>query len=491
MTRNDESQNRATLARIARRVMLEKGFLPDFTSLALAQAAAAAPVLPQAGGNVRDLRGLLWCSVDNDDSRDLDQLTVAESLPGGATRVMVAIADVSATVPRPSAVNDHAEHNTTSVYTVAQVFPMLPERFSTDLTSLNFNEDRAAMIVDMQFSADGQLQESSVYQAIVHNHAKLAYNSVAAWLEGPGDMPREIAAVPELAGTIQLQDQIAQKLKARRQSFGALDFQTIETRPLFVGNWLKDLTTEEHNRANDIIAEFMVAANGVVAQFLTSHQMPTIQRVVRTPKKWERIVEIAAEKHFPLPPMPDAKSLREFLAFAKKKDPVGFPDLSLSVIKSLGSGEYVLQRAGQESEGHFALAVQDYTHFTAPNRRYPDMITHRMLKAVMSGGNMPYTEDELAELARQCSVMESAAKKVERQVGKSAAAMLLQNRIGQQFNAIVTGASSKGTWVRLLDPAIEGKLTRGYERLDVGHRLRVQLAHTDIEHGFIDFRRIY
>jgi exoribonuclease-2 len=341
----------------------------------------------------------------------------------------------------------------------------------------------------MVFTGDGSLQSSDLYQAMVRNRAKLAYNSVAAWLEGNGPMPPAIGTVSGLDENLRLQDQVARKLKALRHLHGALDLETIEARPVFDGDELKDLKADKENRAKDIIEDFMIAANGVTARYLASKKFPSLRRVVRTPKRWDRIVELAAERGSTLPGEPDAKALEQFLVTAKAADPLRFPDLSLSVIKLLGAGEYVVELPGDSAAGHFGLAVKDYAHSTAPNRRYPDLITQRLLKAAVAGRSLPYQNDELAALAQHCTEAEDAAKKVERQVTKSAAAMLLESRIGEQFDAIVTGASDKGTWVRLLQPPIEGRLESGFEGLDVGHRLRVQLVRTDVERGYIDFKR--
>ena len=489
MCRIATSDNTALSCRtIARRVMLEKGLVPDFPSQALAELAGIHGPATRTEELTRDLRNLLWCSIDNDDSRDLDQLTVAEAMPAGGVKILVAIADVDAVVKKRSALDDHARQNTTSVYTVAETFPMLPEKLSTDFTSLNFESDRLAVVIEMVFAADGSLQGSDLYGAMVCNRAKLAYNSVAAWLEGNGPMPQEIGAVIGLDENLRLQDRVAQKLKAVRHAHGALDLETIEAHPVFEGDELKGLESDPQNRANDLIADFMIAANGIAARYLAAKKFPSLRRVVRTPKRWDRILELAAERGSTLPKEPDSKALEQFLVSAKAADPVRFPDLSLSVIKLLGAGEYVLQLPGDGAVGHFGLAVKDYAHSTAPNRRYPDLITQRLLKAAMAGGSLPYGNDELEALAKHCTEEEDAARKVERQVRKSAAAMLLESRIGEQFDAIVTGASDKGTWVRILHPAIEGRLESGFEGVDVGHRLRVQLIRTDVERGYIDFK---
>ena len=490
MTNTDDVQHRTILQEIAHRVMLERGLFPDFPRQALAELDRINGPAPQTEASMHDLRDLLWCSIDNDDSLDLDQLTVAEAMPAGAVKILVAIADVDAIVKKRSAIDGHAQQNTTSVYTVAETFPMLPEKLSNDITSLNYNSDRLAVVIEMVFATDGSLQSSDIYRALVRNHAKLAYNSVAAWLDGTGPMPQGIDTVNGLAENLRLQDHVAQTLKAARYTHGALLLETIEARPVFVGEELKDLQTDQENRAKDLIADFMIAANGVTARYLASKKFPSLQRIVRTPKRWDRIVELAAEHGTMLPEVPDSKALEQFLASAKTADPLRFPDLSLSVIKLLGAGEYAVLLPGDNATGHFGLAVKDYSHSTAPNRRYPDLITQRLLKAAIAGGSSPYDNDELDELAEHCTEEENAAKKVERQVGKSAAAMLLESRIGEQFDAIVTGATDHGTWVRILNPPIEGKLERGFEGMDVGQKLRVQLMSTDVERGFIDFNKV-
>jgi exoribonuclease-2 len=490
MTNTDDRQHRSILQRIARRVMMERGLLPDFSVQAIAELNGIHEAVTNVEESTRDFRKLAWCSIDNDDSRDLDQLTVAEAMPDGAVKILVAIADVEAVVKKQSALDDHAEHNTTSVYTAAQIFPMLPEKLSTDLTSLNYESDRLAIVIEMVIAGDGSLQSSDIYRATVRNRAKLAYNSLAGWLEGSGPMPQAIGTVNGLDENLRLQDRTARKLKSLRHEHGALDLETIEARPVFDGDEIKDLEAEKRNCAKDIIEDFMITANGVTARYLAAKKLPSLRRVVRTPKRWDRIVELALEQGFTLPKEPDSKALDEFLISAKSADPLRFPDLSLSVIKLLGAGEYVVELPGGSSAGHFGLAVKDYSHSTAPNRRYPDLITQRLLKTAMAEGSMPYTTDELEALAKHCTEMEDAAKKVERQVEKSAAAMVLESKINQRFDAIVTGASAKGTWVRLLHPPIEGRLVSGFEGLDVGHRLCVQLLHTDVERGFIDFQKV-
>ncbi len=489
MNANDK-QHRSTLQSIAHQAMLDRGLLPDFSAEALAELGRLQLPAATDGGPVPDLRNLLWASIDNDDSRDLDQLTVAEAGPGDNIKIMVAIADVESFVKNGSAIDRHARHNTTSVYTAAEIFPMLPEKLSTDVTSMNFNEDRLAIVVEMMVGDDGSLQDSNIYRAWVRNHAKLAYNSVAVWLEQTGVIPQAIVAVKGLAENLRMQDRVAQSMKKFREIHGALRLETIEAKPVFDGDQLRALAIQEKNRAKEIIEDFMIAANGVVARYLSSSKFPSICRVVRTPKRWSRIVEIAEERKFRLPDIPDSKTLEEFLVKEKAADPLRFPDLSLAVIKLLGSGEYIAELPEGNAPGHFGLAVEDYVHSTAPNRRYPDLVTQRLLKAALEGKPVPYSKDKLDDLAAHCTEAEDAAKKVERQVGKSAAALLLESRIGEQFDSIVTGAAAKGTWVRLLTMPVEGKLVSGFEGIDVGDRIRVQLTSVDIQRGFIDFRKI-
>jgi exoribonuclease-2 len=488
--------HRSILQGIARRAMLERGLLPDFSTEALAelaglQARTGTLTVPADGPHgIRDMRSLLWASIDNDDSRDLDQLTVAEAMDAGKVRIMVAIADVDSFVKKASAIDEHARHNTTSVYTAAEIFPMLPEKVSTDLTSLNFDQDRLSIVVEMTVSADGSLQESLIYRAWVCNHAKLAYNSVAAWLENKGAIPESIVAIKGLAENLELQDRVAQSMKKLRHVHGALSLETIEAKPVFDGNQIRALDIEEKNRAKEIIENFMIAANAVTARFLSASKFPSIRRVVRVPKRWDRIVEIAAEHKFMLPEEPDSRALEEFLISEKEAQPIRFPDLSLAVIKLLGSGEYIAELPDGDASGHFGLAVKDYSHSTAPNRRYPDLLTQRLLKAAMEGKPAPYNKEDLDLLAAHCTEAEDAATKVERQVEKSAAALLLESRIGERFDSIVTGASEKGTWVRLLHIPVEGKLVDGFEGLDVGERARVQLIDTNVERGYIDFKTV-
>ena len=484
-----KEQQRALLLRVARQAMIDNGLEPDISPAALADADRVPALDNGQGGDIRDLRRLLWCSIDNDDSRDLDQLTVAQGIAGDTIKMLVAVADVSAVVLPGSPIDAHARANTTSVYTPPRNFPMLPDRLSTDLTSLVQGEDRMAMVVEMVVDGQGTTQASSVYPALVHNQAKLAYSSVGPWLEGEGPMPDAIGAVRGLEDNLRLQDRVAQLLKDRRQENGALELETIEPRAQFDGDTVTGLVTEKRNRAKELIENFMIAANGASAQYLEERRFPVMRRVVRTPERWPRIVEIAAAHGEQLPGEPDPRTLDKFLVKQQAADPLRFPDLSLSVIKLLGRGEYVASFPGEPLTGHFGLAVTEYTHSTAPNRRYPDLITQRMLKAAVAKGKVPYGRPELETLATECTTKEDGAQKVERLMRKATAAVLLADRIGQVFDGIVTGASVKGTWVRIFDPPVEGRVEQGAAGLDVGDRVTVKLLHTNPERGFIDFAK--
>ncbi len=468
--------------------MRDRGLLPDYSGAVRREVEAFGG--PASDAAARDLRHLPWCSIDNDDSRDLDQVSVAEPLDGGRTRLLVGIADVDALVPQGSAIDAHARQNTTSVYTAAKVYAMLPERLSWDLTSLVADEDRLAVVFEMVVETDGELAGADVYRATVHNRAKLAYDAVAAWLEGQSEPPAELAAIPDLEANLRLQDRVAQALRATRHREGALDLETIEPRAVFRDGELAGLEEQPRNRARELIEDLMVAANGVSARFLDGKRFPSLRRVLRSPERWPRIVEVAADHGGALPESPDAGALAAFLARARRRDPLRFPDLSLTIVKLMGRGEYAVDLPGQAPAGHFGLAVRDYTHSTAPNRRYPDVVTQRLLKASLAGEGVPYTTGELRELARHCTEQEDDANKIERLVRKAAAALLLEDHVGQRFDAIVTGASEKGTWVRIFEPPVEGKLMHGVEGLDVGDRLRVKLLGTDVERGYIDFGRI-
>jgi exoribonuclease II len=481
--------DRARLRQIAIRAMRERGLDPAFPPGALAEVAALGGAPQTTEEPTRDLRTLLWCSIDNDDSRDLDQLSVAEALADGVVRILVAVADVDAAVPKGSAVDGHAAVNTTSVYTPAAIFPMLPEKLSTDLTSLADQQDRLSIVIDFAVNPGGEITSSDVYGAMVRNHAKLAYNAVGAWLAGGESLPPAAAAVRGMDQQLRTQDVVAQALRRRRQEHGALSFEIVEAQAVFDGESLHEMRAQEPNRAKQLIEDFMVASNGVIARFLDSRGFPSLRRVVKSPERWDRIRALAAGLGDALPADADSAALNAFLIRRKQAAPDTFPDLSLSLIKLLGSGEYVVDPPGAEPPGHFGLAVRDYTHSTAPNRRYPDLITQRLVKASLAKHPAPYTIAELERLAAQCTRQEDAANKVERQVRKSAAALLVSSRVGERFDAIVTGASPKGTFVRVSAPPIEGKLVQGERGLDVGDRVAVELSNVDVERGFIDFFR--
>jgi exoribonuclease-2 len=482
--------HRSDLCVIARQAMLDRGLSPDFEPAALQQLQGIRGPAVAGDATIRDMTDLLWASIDNDDSLDLDQLSVAEELSGGRVKVCVAVADVDALVTKGTPIDRHAEHNTTSVYTGAEIFPMLPVRLSTDLTSLNAGADRLALVMETTVAASGELVGSAIYRARVRNRSKLAYDSVAAWLEGRAPMPPAMAAVPGVDAQIRLQDRVAQALRLQRHQHGVLDLETIEARPVFDGEAVTDLRVERPNRAKQLIEDFMIAANGVTARFLSQAGVPALRRVVRSPERWARIVAVAAEHGATLPATPDARALQDFLVRQRQTDSLHFPDLSLVIVKLLGPGEYVVEQPGDQPIGHFGLAVRDYTHSTAPNRRYPDLVTHRLLKAVLARRSSPYAVDELEALAKHCTELEDAANRVERQVRKSAAALLLEHRLGEQFDGVITGVSDKGIWVRVFRPPVEGKVIHGFGSLDVGQKVRVELLATDVERGFIDFKRV-
>ncbi|HUX27141.1 MAG TPA: RNB domain-containing ribonuclease [Terracidiphilus sp.] len=476
------------LVAAAHAAMIEHGFQPDFppgteTELAAIQARPRLPVVPDA----RDLRGLLWSSIDNDTSKDLDQIEWAEQLPDGRIRVLIGVADVDVRVAEGTVIDRHARSETTSVYTGVKVFPMLPAELSEGITSLNEEEDRAALVIEFAVDQAGAVTEGKACRALVRNRAQLAYNSVGAWLEGSGPAPAKVGASANLAAQLKLQDAAAQRMLGSRFQHGALDLETIETRPVMLAEEVVEIARLQKNRATALIEEFMVAANGVIAKTFDQSGVASIRRVVRTPKRWGRIVEVAAGLGDTLPAEPDSKALNDFLLMQKQKDPDHFPDLSLAVVKLMGPGEYVLVEPNEVSPGHFGLAVQDYTHSTAPNRRFPDVVTQRLLKALLSRAPQPYSTGDLNAIATRCTQMEDAARKVEREMQKRIAAVVLHPRIGQSFRAIVTGVNQYGTFVRTLDPHVEGMLVHGAKGLDVGDRVKVTLVSTDPERGFIDF----
>jgi VacB/RNase II family 3'-5' exoribonuclease len=475
------------LQAIARQVMQAEGFEPDFPPEVQKQLADIRAHPPQLAPSdkVRDLRNLLWSSIDNDTSKDLDQIEVAERLPNGDVKVMIGIADVDSFVGKDSPIDRHAERETTSVYTGVTIFPMLPNELSTGASSLLPDVDRPAVVTEFVVNASGALSFSNVYRAIVRNKAQLTYNAVGAWLEGPAPAPPKVAASSDLQAQLKLQDQVAQALRKLRFEHGALNLETNEVIPLLLDQQVTGIAKVEKNRATDLIEDFMIAANGVVARLL--EKVSSLRRIVRTPEHWDGIVRLAAAQGEKLPTAPDSKALNNFLIKRKAADPDHFADLSLAVIKLVGPGEYVLERPGDSPEGHFGLAVQDYTHSTAPNRRFPDVVTQRLIKAQLDGKPGPYTDNDLAAIALNCTQKGDAARKVERAMSKRLSAMAMSHRVGETFDAMVTGTTPKGTFVRVMQPHMEGLLAQGAQGLHVGDKLRAKLVRTDVQHGFIDF----
>lgn len=474
----------------AKEIMRQRGFDPDFPSSVQAQLAELRIQPPQiaAAKDIRDLRDLLWSSIDNDTSRDLDQIEVAERLPNGDVRILVGIADVDAFVAKQSPIDQHAARETTTVYAGVRNFPMLPEELSTGKTSLLENQDCLSVVIEFVVEATGSVSSSQVYRALVRNHAQLQYNSVGAWLEGATGAPAKVAASKDLQTQLHLQDEAAQKLRNQRFANGALSLQTDELYPQIVDDQVVSMQAQQKNHATELIEDFMIATNGVVARFLEG--VSSLRRIVKQPRRWDRIVALAAQYDVKLPGDPDSKALNDFLLKRKAADPDHFADLSLAVIKLIGPGEYVLERPGDPAPGHFGLAVQDYTHSTAPNRRFPDIVTQRLIKAVLAGQPNPYSDEELETIAANCTAKEDAARKVERDISKRMAALAMQKRIGDTFDAIVTGVTPHGTFVRVLQPRLDGLLAQGSLGVDVGDKLRVRLIRTDVQRGYLDFARI-
>jgi exoribonuclease-2 len=486
---NPSNVSHFDLQAAARQTMLKYGFEPEFPAgieQQLAQLTAHPPAIV-AGGYVRDLRDLPWSSIDNDTSRDLDQIEVVQRMPGGMARVMIGIADVDAFVAKDSPIDQYAAKETTTVYTGVRNFSMLPEQLSTGASSLLEGSDKLSIVIEAVVSASGQVQSGDVYRAVTRNKAQLTYDAVGAWLEGKAAAPEKVAASAELQMQLRLQNEIATLLRAERYRHGALNIETTEVRPIVFNTQVVDIVKQQKNQATELIEDFMIVANGVVARLFEDRKLSSIRRVVKTPERWSRIVELAAELGEKLPQEADSKALNEFLVKRKAADPDHFADLSLSVIKLMGPGEYVLERPGDPEQGHFGLAVQDYTHSTAPNRRFADLVTQRLVKAVLDRRTAPYSDDELEAIATNCTTREDAARKVERAMSKRIAAVAMSNRIGQTFNAIVTGVNAHGTFVRVLEPHVEGLLNCGKTGVDVGDRLRVKLVSTDVERGYIDF----
>jgi VacB/RNase II family 3'-5' exoribonuclease len=474
--------------RQARAEMIHEGFQPDFpppVTLEVNSFHAATGL----DGAARDLRDLLWSSIDNTESRDLDQIEWAEATPEGHIRVRVGVADVDAVVAATSATDAHARANATSVYSGGPVFPMLPERLSTDLTSLGPDADRRAVVTEYVVAADGRVVASEVYKAMVRNKAQLNYDHVGKWLQSQPSASTAPFKVAGLGEQLLLQHEASRRLKALRKEHGALVLDREESAPVVVNNTVQSFAITRDNPARDLIESFMVAANVAMAEFLRARHCLCLRRVVRTPKRWDRIQALAAPLGVKLPDAPDARALNDFLAQRRQADPDHFEELALGVLKSLGPGIYEVERPGAEHEGHFALAVDDYTHSTAPNRRYADLAMQRLLKACLTGSPAPFSEKTLSDLAAHCTERESAARHVERFMKKVAAAIMLAPQVGHAFDAIVTGVSEKGTFARLLTVPAEGRIMRGERGLDVGDRIRARLAGVDAGKGFIDLER--
>lgn len=475
----------------ARLSMIDHGFHPDLSQAAKQEVETIEehPLAVDSVPGARDLRDLPWSSIDNDTSRDLDQIEVATEMHDSRVRIRIAIADVDAFVAAGSAIDRHAAEQTTTVYAGVHNFSMLPEKLSTGLTSLLEDQDRLCVVYEFVVDAQGCVISSAIYRAAVRNRAQLAYPSVGAWLATGKNPPAKVAAADEIKDQLPLQHRVAQLLRVQRYRRGALNLETIETHPLMSNGQPVEIENQLRSLATDLIEDFMIAANEVVATTLDTAGFSSIRRVVKTPKRWDRIVEVAAEYGTKLPDTPDAKALHDFLCERRRADVDRFPDLSLTIVKLLGSGEYVLERSGETGEGHFGLAVQDYTHSTAPNRRYADLVTQRLVKALLARQKAPYSDGDLAAIAQQCTKQEDAARKVEREMRKRIAAVVMRSRIGQTFTAIVTGVNEHGTFVRTKAPHVEGMLVRGAKGVDVGDKIQATLVHTDPEHGYIDFAR--
>lgn len=484
-------KKKVDLAVLSRRAMEQEDFRTGFGLDIIEEARAAKRAGLPHRKNIEDLSNLYWTSIDNTESKDLDQLEFSEPLGEGRSRLMVAIADVDSFVPHASASDDRAAHNTTSVYTGIVVYPMLYEEFSENLTSLIEGERRLAIVADLVIARDGVVESAHFKQAIVRNHFKLAYSQVGKWFTGDAANPSKKGTTEALEDQLELQVRQAGALEGLRFRSGALNLETIEARPVTDKGRVIDLVVTEQNPARELIENFMIAVNCSMTKFLFSKGIVCIRRVVRVPKRWPRIVEVAEQFGEKLPEKPDNKALSQFLEQQRALDPERFPDLSLTIVKLLGRGEYTVVRPGEESaSGHFGLGLHDYAHSTAPNRRYADLIMQRQLKAVLNSRPQPYSEDDLRILAGRCSERESASNRVERYMRKAAAAVLLSDNIGEDFEAIVTGVKGDGTYIRLVKPAAEGRIVQNERGLDVGDKVFVRLLSTDPEKGFIDFKRI-
>ncbi len=507
------------LAQAALDAMHEAGFKPEFgegVAEQLAEIEARYANLKPAQ-NVEDLRALGWSSIDNDTSRDLDQIEVAERVDGGI-KMRVAIGDVSAAVEKGSPIDKHAQAQTQTIYTAVKNFPMLPLELSTGLTSLNENADRLAVMMTYTVAPDGALSDEGVSLALVRNRAQLAYSRVGPWLEKTvagmvdndgmslrSDSAREysklanqqgselaVDSLPEnwLVEQLKLQDEATQALHDARVKKGALEFHKSEADPVVVDGRVIDVTEAVQNRAMNLIEDVMVAANGVMARALRKGGRSGLQRVVVVPKRWDRIVALAKEHGYELPANPDSEALNNVLTQVRAKDPDHYPDVAVAVIKLMGPGEYMLMRPDDDPTGHFGLAARDYTHSTAPNRRFPDLVTQRVLHAMMTNAEPPYSDGDLSAIAAHCNEADKALRKIERDMQKRVAAVAMASRVGEVFPGVVTGATDKGVYVRVIRPPFEGRVIHNEEGLDVGDKVNVKLIHTDPARAFIDFAKV-
>ena len=484
----DLNQSEA-LRNAAEAAMRAQGFEPEFSAAVIQEVRALdEPADNPQPTDVRDMRAALWSSIDNRESRDLDQIEVAERV-GDSIRVSIGVADVDSLVPVGSPADEHAANNTTSVYTGVVTFPMLPERLSTNLSSLNEGEDRLAVVVQFDVDPNGGIGETRIFRALVNNKAKLAYDPIGDWLARKTPPPAAIAKSPQLEQQLRLQEEAAQRLRHAREVAGALDFESVEATPVVAHGKVVDLAITRRGPARDLIEDFMVAANRSVAKYLLDHGTASLRRVVREPKRWDRIVALAAEVGEKLPDKPDNVALSEFLARRRAADPEHYADLSLNIVKLLGPGVYVYERrlGDRRDMGHFGLGVAEYVHSTAPNRRFADLVTQRLLRAVTLGDPCPYTDDEMFAIAARCTERGEAARKVERTMRKIAGATMLAERVGDSFAAVVTASSPKGVYARVISPPVEGRILRGGEGLDVGDTVKVVLLSVDPKRGYIDF----
>jgi exoribonuclease R len=505
------------LAHAAVEELHEAGFKPEFGRDVQEQVSEIERDIAHWGDakSAADLRGLGWSSIDNDTSKDLDQIEVAERVPTGI-RLHIAIGDVAAAVEKGSPIDEHAQNQTQTIYTAVKNFPMLPLELSAGLTSLNENEDRLAILMSFTVASNGELLDETVSRSWVRNRAQLAYSRVGPWLDAGGNDPKNVVNLRSdsarehdsdeaastrmdgdrnlradwLAEQLKLQDEATEALHRTRIAAGALDFHKAEAEPVLMDGHIASVHEVTQNRAMHLIEDLMVAANGVMARALRKGGRSGLQRVVKTPERWNRIVALAQRTGRTLPEQPDSVELNKFLQAQRESDPDHYPDLAVAVIKLMGPGEYMLMRADDDPTGHFGLAARDYTHSTAPNRRFPDLVTQRILHAMMDDAPPPYTDGELAAIAQHCNEADKALRKIERRMQKRVAAVAMSGHVGEDFKAVVTGSSDKGVYARVIEPPFEGRVVEGEYGLDVGDVVRVKLIHTDPARAFIDLARM-